>query len=355
MSKMNAALFYAPKDVRFERVEIPSPGPGELLVKIGAALTCGTDIKTYERGHPVIIKKTPSTFGHEFSGQVVAVGTGVTMFKEGSRVCTCNAVPCHKCYYCKTGHHNLCEDLTILNGAYAEYIVIPEIMVRHNVYEIPDHIGYHEVAVSEPLGTAVHAIRRAGILPGDSVAVLGSGPLGLMLARLAFLGGARVILSGEITTERKRVAENFGVSDFINILEVTEAADRIQLIKEMTDGNRGVDVAIEAAGFPAAWEEAIGMIRKAGTVVFHGGCKAGSSVTVDTHAMHYFEHKLIGVFHQDPDDYRRSVNMLVNRLVDGREFVTATRPLNELIQAFESVRRFEGIKYAIDPAVMGGS
>lgn len=352
MSKMNAALFYAPKDVRFERINIPSPGPGEILVKIGAALTCGTDIKTYERGHPVIIKQTPSTFGHEFSGMVVELGEGVTKFKVGSRVCTCNAVPCHECYYCKIGHRNLCENLTILNGAYAEYIVIPEIMVRHNVYEIPDHISFQEAAVSEPLGTAVHAIRRAGIQPGDSVAVLGSGPLGLMLARLAFLEGARVILSGEITEERKRVAQNFGVSEFINILEVRDAADRVQLVKEMTDGKRGVDVAIEAAGFPAAWEEAIGMIRKAGTVVFHGGCKAGTTITLDTHAMHYFEHKLIGVFHQDPDDYRRSVNLLVNRLVDGRQFITETRPLSGLVQAFESVRRFEGIKFAIDPSVL---
>jgi L-iditol 2-dehydrogenase len=352
MSKMNAALFYAPMDVRFERIDIPSPGPGELLVKIGAALTCGTDIKTYERGHPVIIKKTPSTFGHEFSGTVIGVGSGVKKFKEGSRICTCNAVPCHQCFYCKIGHRNLCEDLTILNGAYSEYIVIPEVMVRTNVYEIPDHISFHEAAVSEPLGTAVHAIRRAGITPGDSVAVLGSGPLGLMIARLAYLEGARVILSGEITEERKCVAESFGVNDFIDIREVTDSAERIQIMRELTYDKRGVDVAIEAAGFPAAWEEAIAMIRKAGTVVFHGGCKGGTTISLDTHSMHYFEHKLIGVFHQDPDDYRRSVNLLTNRLVDGRRFITATRPLNELIQAFEGVRRFEGIKFAIDPAIM---
>ncbi len=352
MTKMNAAMFYAPKDVRFERIDVPSPGPGELLVKIGAALTCGTDIKTYERGHPAIIKKVPSTFGHEFSGQVVGVGEGVTQFKEGDRVCTCNAVPCGECYYCKIGHRNLCEDLLILNGAYAEYIVIPARMVKHNVYKIPDHMTFQEAAVSEPLGTAIHCIRHAGIRQGDTVAVLGSGPLGLMISRLAHLQGARVILSGEITEERKRVASEFGVNEFINILEVTEPKDRIQMVKDLTDGGRGVDVAIEAAGFPQAWEEAIQMIRKAGTVVFHGGCKAGTTITVDTHAMHYFEHKLIGVFHQDPDDYRRSVNLLASRLVDGRKFITDTMPLSQLITAFERIRRFEGIKFAIDPTVM---
>jgi len=352
MSRMNAAMFYAPKDVRFEQIEIPSPGQGELLVKIGAALTCGTDIKTYERGHPTIIKKVPSTFGHEFSGQVVAVGEGVTQFKEGDRVCTCNAVPCGECYYCKIGHRNLCEDLLILNGAYAEYIVIPERMARFNVYKLPDHMTYQEAAVSEPLGTAVHCIRHAGIRQGDTVAVLGSGPLGLMLCRLAFLQGARVILSGEITEERKRVASEFGVVEFIDILEVTEPQDRIQRVKELSFGGRGADIAIEAAGFPAAWEEAMQMIRKAGTVVFHGGCKAGTTITVDTHTMHYAENKLIGVYHQDPDDYRRSFQLLSSRLVDGRKFVSDTMPLNQLISAFERVRRFEGIKFAIDPSVM---
>jgi L-iditol 2-dehydrogenase len=352
MTKMNAAMFYAPKDVRFERIEVPSPGPGELLVKIGAAVTCGTDIKTYERGHPAIIKKVPSTFGHEYSGTVVGVGEGVTKFQEGDRVTTCNAVPCGECYYCKTGHGNLCEDLLVLNGAYAEYIVIPARMVKYNCYKLADHMTFQEAAVSEPLGTAVHAIRRAGILPGDTVAVLGSGPLGLMLSRLAYLEGARVVLSGEITEDRKRVATNFGVSEFINILEVTDPKDRIQIVKKLTDGGRGVDVAIEATGFPQAWEEAIQMIRGAGTIVFHGGCKAGTNITIDTHAMHYFEHKLIGVFHQDPDDYRRSVNLLTSRSVDGRQFVTETMPLNQLIAAFERVRRFEGIKFAIDPAIM---
>ncbi len=352
MAQMNAALFYGPKDVRFERIEIPKPGPGELLVKVGAALTCGTDIKTYERGHPTIIKKVPSTFGHEFSGTVVEVGDGVTKFQPGSRICTCNAVPCGECYYCKSGHGNLCENLTILNGAYAEYIVIPAVMVRKNVYEVPDHITFQEIAVSEPLGTAIHAIRRSGIEPGDTVAVLGSGPLGLMLSRLAVLRGARVILSGEITDERKRVATHFGVKDFVNMLEVLEAKDRVQLVKDLTDGKRGVDVAIEAAGFPSAWEEAVQMIRKAGTVVFHGGCKAGTTITLDTHDMHYGEHKLIGVYHQDPDDYRRSVNMLIHRLVDGRQFISETMPLSQVIKAFERIRRFEGIKFAIDPTKM---
>ncbi len=350
--QMNAAMFYAPMDVRFERIDIPEPGPGELLVRIKAALTCGTDIKTYERGHPTIIPKVPSTFGHEFSGDVVALGEGVAELSVGDRVCTCNAVPCGQCFYCKIGHRNLCENLLILNGAYAEYIVIPERMVKHNVYKLPDGMTYEEAAVSEPLGTAVHCIRRSGILPGDSVVVLGSGPLGLMLSRLAHLRGARVILSGQITEERRRVAAGFGVNEFIDIRQFTDPAERVKIVKGLTDGNRGVDVALEAAGKPPAWEEAVQMIRKAGTVVFHGGCKSGTTISLDTRAMHYEEHTLIGVYHQDPDDYRRAFNLLASRQVDGRQFITEELPLNQLLDAFARVRRYEGIKFAIDPNTM---
>jgi L-iditol 2-dehydrogenase len=352
MAKMNAAMFYGPKDVRFERIDIPQPGEGELLVKVGAATTCGTDIKTYERGHPTIIKTVPSTFGHEFSGQVVQVGAGIDAFAEGDRVCTCNAVPCGRCYYCKLKHGNLCEDLLILNGAYSEYIVIPARMVVHNVHKLPDHMTYEEAAVSEPLGTAVHCIRHANIRQGDTVVVLGSGPLGLMLSRLAHLQGARVILSGPITEERRRVGTAFGVSEFIDKREVTDPQERIEIVKSLTTGGRGADVAIEAAGYPQAWEEAIQMVRKAATVVFFGGCKRGTTITIDTNAMHYYEHRLVGVYHQDPDDYHRSVELLSNRLVDGRLLVTETMPLNQMIEAFQRVRRYEGIKFAIDPSIM---
>lgn len=351
MALMNAAVFYAPLDVRFEQIEVPQPGPGELLVKVKAALTCGTDIKAYRRGHPTMIKKAPTTFGHEFSGEVVEVGEGVDQFKPGMRIACCNAVPCHQCYYCKIGRHNLCEDLLVLNGAYAEYIVIPARMVRHNVYELPPHMSFQEAALSEPLGTAIHAIRAAGIKPGDTVAVVGSGPLGLMITRLAHLQGARVILSGK-GDERLEKGRNFGANETLDIREITQTEDRIQAIRDLTGGQRGVDLVIEAVGQPAAWEEALQMVRKGGTVVFFGGCKRGTTITVDTMLVHYSELNLIGVYHQTPDDYKRSFDMLSSRLVDGRLFVKETVPLNQLLEAFDRVKDLEAIKYAIDPLQM---
>ena len=348
MSRMNAAMFYAPKDVRFETTEIPKPGPGEVLVEVKAALTCGTDIKTYQRGHPTIIKQTPSTFGHEFSGTIVEVGQGVAGFHEGMNVACCNAAPCQQCFYCKNDQQNLCENLLILNGAYAEYIVVPERLVRLNLVEIPEHISFHEAALSEPLGTAVHAVRLTGIKQGDTVAVIGSGPLGLMITRLAYLQGAKVVVLGK-GDERLRVATDFGAAETIDIRATESEEDQVAAARTLTYESRGADVVIEAVGQPQAWEEALKIVRKGGKVTFFGGCKKGTTITVDTVQLHYSELSLLGVYHQTPGDFRRSVQLLGNRLVDGRKFVKETVPLSQLITAFDRVKALEGIKFAINP------
>ena len=123
---MQAAIFYAPGDVRFEDIAIPEPGPGEVLVRIRRALTCGTDLKTYRRGHPTIMQRVPTPFGHEFAGDIVAIGPGVnTRWQPGMRVVAANSAPCNRCPYCRLGRQSLCENLSFLWGAYAEYIVVP--------------------------------------------------------------------------------------------------------------------------------------------------------------------------------------------------------------------------------------
>ena len=135
--KMKAALFYGPKDVRLEYVEAPHAGPGEVVVKVEVALTCGTDLKTFQRGHPVLLKHFPSPFGHEFAGVVTEVGEGVEGFQPGVRVVAANSAPCQQCFYCQVGESNLCENLDLLNGAYAEQIKIPSHIVRQNLWVIP--------------------------------------------------------------------------------------------------------------------------------------------------------------------------------------------------------------------------
>lgn len=348
MTQMNAALFYAPGDVRFERIEVPKPGPGEVLLKVGAALTCGTDIKTYQRGHPTMIKKIPCTFGHEFSGTIVELGEGVTRFQPGMRVVPANTAPCQMCFYCKNGRQSLCEDLLYMNGGYAEYIVIPERIVRYNLLEIPDHLSFQEAALTEPLACAIHGAERSEIKLGDTVVILGSGPLGLMITRLVHLRGARTILLGK-GQERMEKAKKFGADE---VIDISQVEDKVKAAREMTEGGRGADVVIEAVGRPEAWDEAIQIARKGATVNLFGGCKSGTSITVDTVLLHYSELKLMGVYHHTPNYIKRALDMLSTRLVDGREFIRQTLPLSQLLEAFARVKALEGIKYAIDPTVM---
>jgi L-iditol 2-dehydrogenase len=160
---------------------------GEILVKVGAALTCGTDVKTYRRGHPVLIKKIPSGFGHEFAGTVAKVADGVENVKVGDRVVCANSAPCGHCFYCKRGEYNLCENLDLLNGAYAEYIVVPERIVQKNTIILPDTLPFHKAAFAEPLANVVHGVERTDIKAGDTVGIIGIGPIGLMFARLTLV------------------------------------------------------------------------------------------------------------------------------------------------------------------------
>src|SRR6202041_3082869 len=173
MADMMAAVLYGKEDLRLERVAIPQPGPGELLVRVGAALTCGTDLKVYRRGYHAMMLKPPIPFGHELAGVVTEIGTGVTSFHVGDRVVALNSAPCDACFFCLHGQQNLCEDLLFNNGAYAEYIRIPARIVEKNMLRIPDGVAFEQAALTEPLACCVRAIEESAIAPGDTVAVIG--------------------------------------------------------------------------------------------------------------------------------------------------------------------------------------
>ena len=182
--KMKALQFYSPLNVVYEDVEIKDPKEGEVQVQIKAALTCGTDVKTYRRGHPVLIKKVPSGFGHEFSGIITKVGKNVAGFNVGDRVVAANSAPCGECFFCKNGEYNLCEKLEFLNGAYAEYINVPKSIVKRNLLKLPDDLSFEKAAFAEPLANVVHGIEKTGIKEGQTVGVVGLGPIGLMFVKL---------------------------------------------------------------------------------------------------------------------------------------------------------------------------
>jgi len=280
---MKAAILHGREDVRIERVPVPRAARGELIVRVGAALTCGTDLKVFRRGYHARMIVPPALFGHEQAGTVVQAGEGVLDFAPGDRVVALNSAPCGQCYFCARGQENLCDDLLFNNGAYAEFIRIPARIVAKNTLHIPDHVPLEHAALTEPLACAVHGFQDSNPRSGDTVAVIGGGPLGLMILHVAALAGYEVIAlvkhDGQVEAARQLGAAH--------VVQTTSIRKAIRETRALTPKNRGVDIAIEAVGVPEAWQEAVELVRKGGTVNFFGGCAADTHVTLDTNRIHY--------------------------------------------------------------------
>ena len=275
---MRALLYHGPGDLRVEEVPRPEPGPGDVLVQIEVALTDGTDAKAFQRGHPLLLETTPSPFGHEFCGVDVA---------SGRRVVAANSAPCGECAPCRRGEETLCENLRpFLNGAYAEFLLVPERIAARNLLPVPPGLAPEVAALTEPLACCLHGVDRAEVEPGRTVAVLGPGPIGLMLCAAAKDAGASVVAVGG-RAERRDLAQEFGARP--------------------GDG-RGADVVIEAVGTAEAWRDAVELVRPGGTVVFFGG----REIAVDTFRLHYEELTLRGAFHHTPRHVRAALAFLAS-------------------------------------------
>ena len=341
--KMKGALLYGPKDVRLEEVKIPEIGPEEVLLEIKAALTCGTDAKVYlQGGHPRMIKP-PALFGHEFSGVIAQAGSEVEDFEKGMRAVAANSAPCNQCFYCKIGRQSLCENLLFINGAYAQYIKIPEAVVKQNLLKIPQTTSFKEAALVEPLACVLHAVESVEVRPGDRVAVNGAGPIGLLFIQLLKLRGARVIVSDR-KRERLDVARKLGADEVVDL-----AKDQPREVREFTERERGVDLAVEAVGNPSVWEETVKMVRKGGTALLFGGCPPGTTVNLDTELLHYSEITLKGVFHHTPYYVAKSLDLIVGKEIEANALITGELPLARLSQALEMIINHEGIKTAVIP------
>lgn len=343
--KMKAIMYYAPEDIRFEDVELKEPEEGEVLVKIKAALTCGTDVKTFKRGHPLIIKSIPSGFGHEFSGIIEKVGKGVKDFCVGDRVVAANSAPCGECFFCKKEEYNLCENIEFLNGAYAEYIIIPKRITEKNLYKIPDVIGFEEAAFVEPLSNVIHGVEKAGIKEGQTVGIAGIGPIGLMFAKVAKMKGAKVIVSGRNPMKLKLAKDFAHVDGVINSNEKDYKKEFINF----SDENKGLDIAVDCVGLPEIWEELPQTVRKGGTVLLFGGCKSGTKVTFDAKRLHYDEIKLISAFHHTPIYIKKALELISEREIDVKMLISEIMPLSKTKNALIKQASSNAIKILLKP------
>lgn len=343
---MKSIQYWGPGDIRFEEVSIKPLAEGEVLVKVESALTCGTDVKTFRRGHPVLIKEIPSGFGHEFAGIVAKVGKNVQGFEIGDRVVAANSAPCGECFFCKKEEYNLCENLHLLNGAYAEYITVPARIVQKNMLKIPADLSFDKAAFSEPLANVVHGVERTEIKPGQTVGIIGIGPIGLMFAKLAKLKGAKVIAAGRNPLKLK-AAKEFADAD--EIIDLTKYPNPEKIFMSLTEEGKGLDVAVECVGLPSIWERMFSLVRPGGTVHFFGGCKSGSTVTFDTTRMHYNDIKMISVFHHTPQYFRQALDLIASGQIDVEKLITGTIRLEGVQEALEKHISGEAIKFLIKP------
>jgi L-iditol 2-dehydrogenase len=342
---MMAAVLYGKEHLEVEPVAVPNIGRDDVLVRVRTALTCGTDVKVFRRGYHARMIVPPALFGHELAGDIVAVGENVKRWRKGQRIVAANSAPCYDCFYCRRGLENLCDDLLFNNGAYAEFIRIPSRIVERNMYELPEHVDYQSAALVEPLACVLRGLEETGVQPGDSVAVMGLGPIGSMFVRLAKIYGARVIAIGRRKSQLDRAAR-MGASE---LLIADDGVDLVPQVRDLT-GGRGADVAIEAVGLPEAWHSAVRMVRKGGIVNFFGGCPADSKINLDTNLLHYSELTCKASFHHTPKHIMKALELVAAGEITSNDFVNRVEPLTNLLEVMRHLMSHNGhMKTAIIP------
>jgi L-iditol 2-dehydrogenase len=344
---MTAAVLHGREDVRIERVSVPQIAEDEVLVRVGVALTDGTDLKVWKQGSHARMIRPPALFGHELAGTIAAIGSAVPEgVSVGQRVVPANSAPCEKCFYCRKDLPNLCEDLLFNNGAYAEYIRIPGRIVRENMLEIPDHVSFEDAALAEPLACVLRGIHETGIHAGDTVAVIGCGPIGLKFIGILSQRKARVIAVGKRASQMA-AARRMGA---LHVLDAAEIVNPIESVRALTEAGRGTDAVIEAAGQPTTWEWALQMVRKGGTVNWFAGPAKGSEVKIDPVALHYSEISVKSTFHHTPRFMREALDAIARGEIRAADLITGTAPLADLPSVFQKMKDRSGqLKTAIIP------
>jgi len=342
---MRAALLYGVRDLRVEHIDRPKVGPGEVLVSVKAATTCGTDIKIFQRGYVEGVIHYPTIFGHEWAGVAAEVGENASWPRKGMRIRAGNSAPCLRCKMCQKGNYNLCEDMIWLWGAYAEYVKVPARMVTLNMQEIPSHLSYEEAALTEPLACVLHGIEKARVKLGDTVAIIGAGPIGLLHLVTAKKIGAEKVIITDLVDERLQRAEQLGADETVNVKEEKP----VDKVRQLTEGY-GADVVIEAIGLPATWEQALRMVRKGGTVLEFGGCPPGTEIKVRTELLHYGEVTVLGTFHTTPGHFKKALNLISSGTIPVKPLITRRMKLDKMRDAFEILTTSKSdLKIAIIP------
>jgi L-iditol 2-dehydrogenase len=327
-----AACLHAPGDLRLESVPDPEPGDGDLVLRVLACGTCGTDVKVFRFGHQHI--SLPRVMGHEIAGEIVAVGAGVTDWDVGDRVQIIAAIPDLTCFQCQRGFQTVCEDLESMgyqyDGGFAEYIRVPaKVLAAGGVNRIPDGLEAAEAAVTEPLACVLNGQELARVGDGDTVAVVGAGPIGCLHVRLARARGAAKVFLVDVNPSRLALAARLGADALVD----GSAVDPVSAIRDLTDG-RGADVVITAAASKPAQEQALSMAIARGRVSLFGGLpKDDSIIASDSNLIHYRELHVHGANSSVRRDYLEALEYLESGKIDGKSLITHRFPLSGFKEA----------------------
>ncbi len=346
---MKAVVYYAPGDIRIEEVPAPTCGADEALVKIDACAVCGTDLKSYNHGNPRI--KAPLTMGHEFTGLVTEIGPDAPGdLAVGDRVVMATSVSCGECYYCKRGWPNICQSVAPMGftyaGGMAEYLTIPGQALRGgHAVKVPQGVKPEHAALGEPLSCAVNSLGNCNIAPGDTVVVLGAGPMGLMNVCVARgLGAGKIILS-EISPERLAQAEGFGV----DVLVDPAKDDLAEVVKDAT-GGLGADIAIVAAPAAAPQATAPELVRKRGTVCLFASLPAGGEMlSMNSRLIHYGELRVVGTSDSTPAHVATAVELIAAGKIPADKLVTHVLGLDGIFEAYELMKSGKSLRVVLTP------
>jgi len=332
---MSALILESPGNLQLETVPVPMPGPGELLVRVRAATTCGTDLKAYLRGHPMI--PMPGPLGHEYSGVVFAAGPSAP-FQVGDAVMGVHSAPCQTCFWCQRGQENLCDSImeTKVLGSYAEYLLIPSRIAKLNVFPKPPEISFEIASLLEPFSCVAQAISMLELRSDTTALVIGPGAIGLMfVAGLRAMGLTDVTLAGR-NEARLAVGKTLGA----NICQVSNIPSG--------DPHR-FDLVIECTGQVEVWEKSVDYSRRGGKVVLFGGCASGTRASFDTKRLHYDQIELLSPFHFGTKAVRLAREWLLNPSLDLSPLISGTRSLSEGAKVLDDLQAGKGIKYVFKP------
>lgn len=352
---MKAALWYNEKDIRVENIAEPAVGDHEVKIKVSYCGICGSDLHEYLAGpifipvdkpHPISKDKAPIVMGHEYAGEVVEVGEAVTDIHIGDRVCVEPIYSCGKCTSCQKGHYNVCEQLGFVGlsggyGGFAEYSVVSAKMA----HKIPDHMTWEQAALVEPTAVAVHAVRQSELRIGDSVAVFGTGPIGLLVIQAAKAAGASKIMAVEVSPERREIAKQVGAHMVINPLEV----DAVEAIKHDTNG-LGVDVAFEVAGIESTMQAAIQSTRAEGNVVNISIWEKTANISLNNFIL--TERRMTSIIAYR-NIFPQVIQLIANNQIQASELVTKHIRLENIVsEGFDALTKNKNqIKILVSPSL----